>query len=343
MNEKEEKSVKIAIDAMGGDNAPRAIVEGVVDAVKEFGVEVFLVGLKDEVEKYIIDDYKHDSRIHIVDATEIINNDEAPVAAIKQKKNSSMVVGLKLVKDEQCDAFLSSGSTGAFLAGSLLKVGRIKGIDRPALAPIVPTSKGLCMIIDAGANVDSKPKNLQQFAVMGSVYMEKVMGINAPRVGLLNVGAEEHKGNELTKQSISLLRNLDLNFIGNVEARDITEGICDVCVCDGFSGNVLLKSIEGTALTMFKMLKQEFTKSTKAKLGAMLLRNGLRSFKKKFDYTEYGGAPFLGIDGIMIKAHGSSDAKAIKNAIRQAKLLYDNQCLHIIKDEITKLGADSVE
>ncbi len=343
MNVKEEKTLKIAIDAMGGDNAPRAVVEGAVQAVQQYGVEIFLVGLKNEIEVYIAEEYKKHNKIHIIDAAEIINNDEAPVAAIKQKKNSSMVVGLKLVKEEQCDAFLSSGSTGAFLAGSLLKVGRIKGIDRPALAPIVPTEKGFCMIIDAGANVDSKPRNLQQFAVMGALYMEKVMGIKNPRVGLLNVGAEEHKGNELTKQSIALLRNLDLNFIGNVEARDVTEGICEVCVCDGFSGNVLLKSIEGTALTIFKMLKQEFTKNVKSKFGAMLLKSGLRAFKKNFDYTEYGGAPFLGINGIMIKAHGSSDAKAIKNAVRQAKLLYDNQYLNIIGSEINKLGADNVE
>ncbi len=335
--------MRIAIDAMGGDNAPRAAVEGAIQAAGEYGVQVYLVGLRSEIERYLGEAAKGDSRINIVDANEIINNDEAPVSAIKQKKDSSMVVGLKLVKEGKCDAFLSAGSTGAFLAGSLLKVGRIKGIDRPALAPIIPTAKGFCMIIDAGANMDSKPKNLQQFAIMGSIYMEKVMGIKNPRVGLLNIGAEEHKGNELTKQSIELLRALDLNFIGNVEARDITEGACEVCVTDGFAGNVLLKGVEGVAMTIFKLLKEEFMKSAVTKLAALMLKKGLKAFKKKFDYTEYGGAPFLGIDGIMIKAHGSSDAKAIKNAVRQAKLLYDNKCLEIISSEISKLGADNVE
>jgi len=254
-----------------------------------------------------------------------------------------MVVGLKQVKGGECDAFLSAGSTGAFLAGALLKVGRIKGIDRPALSPIIPTTTGMCMIVDAGANVDCKPKNLQQFAIMGSIYMEKVMGIHNPRVGLLNVGTEAGKGNELTKQSFDLLSQLNLNFIGNVEARDVAEGICDVIVCDGFAGNVLLKNTEGVAQAIFDILKGIFMQSTMSKIAALILKKGLKEFKKKFDYKEYGGAPFMGIDGIMIKAHGSSDARAIKNAIRQAKLLYDNQCLDIIRHEISKLGVDTVE
>ncbi|MFZ5352607.1 MAG: phosphate acyltransferase PlsX [Bacillota bacterium] len=335
--------MRIAIDAMGGDNAPRAAVEGAVQAVKEYGVEVFLVGLKSEIEKYIPEEMKKDKRIKIAEADEIINNDESPVTAIRQKKSSSMVIGLKHVKEGECDAFLSAGSTGAFLAGSLLKVGRIKGIDRPALSPLIPTETGFCMIVDAGANVDCKPKHLQQFAIMGKVYMEKVMGIKNPRVGILNIGTEDHKGNELTKQSIELLKQTDINFIGSIEARDITAGVCDVCVTDGFAGNVLLKGVEGVAMTIFKLLKEEFMKSAVTRLAALMLKKGLRSFKKRFDYTEYGGAPFLGIEGIMIKAHGSSDSKAVKNAIRQAKLLYDNKCLEIIRDEITKLGAVDVE
>jgi len=199
------------------------------------------------------------------------------------------------------------------------------------------------MIIDAGANADSKPKNLQQYAVMGSVYMEKVMGIQKPRVGLLNLGAEESKGNELTKQSFALIKASDVNFVGNVEARDIISGVCDVCVCDGFAGNVLLKTTEGVAMTLFKLLKNEFTKSLKTKLGAVLLMDSLKNIKKSFDYTEVGGAPFLGINGIMIKAHGSSDAKAVKNAIRQAKILYDNRCLDMIMEEIIKLGAEDTD
>lgn len=335
--------MRIAIDVMGGDNAPRAIIDGSILALKEYGAELYLVGLKEEILKYLGEEYINNPKVNIVEASEIINVDEAPVNAIKNKKNSSLVVGLKLVKDGTCDAFVSAGSTGAFLAGSLLKVGRIKGIDRPALSPLLPTVKGSCMIIDAGANVDSKPKNLQQFAVMGSIYMEKVMGIKNPRVGLLNIGAESSKGNELTKASFDLIKETSVNFVGNVEARDIISGVCDVCVCDGFAGNVLLKTTEGVAMTIFKLLKEEFMKSFKTKLGAMLLKGNLKNFKKKFDYTEVGGAPFLGISGIMIKAHGSSDAYAIKNAIRQAKILYDNKCLDTITSEISKLGVENTD
>jgi len=335
--------MKIAIDVMGGDNAPRAIVDGSMQALREYGVELYLVGLKDEIAKYLGEGELKNPKITIVEASEIINVDEAPVNAIKHKKDSSMVVGLKLVKEGTCDAFISAGSTGAFLAGSLLKVGRVKGIDRPALSPLIPTLKGNCMIIDAGANVDCKPRNLQQFAIMGSIYMEKVMGIRSPRVGLLNIGAESSKGNELTKESFDLIKESNLNFVGNVEARDIISGVCDVCVCDGFAGNVLLKNTEGVAMTLFKLLKEEFMKSFKTKLGAVLLKGSLMNIKKRFDYTEVGGAPFLGINGIMIKAHGSSDAKALKNAIRQAKLLYDNSCLDTIKNEIGKLGVENTD
>lgn len=335
--------MRIAVDAMGGDNAPRAIIEGSVMALKEYGVELYLVGLKDEILKYLSEEDRNNPKLKIVEALEIINSDEAPVNAIKHKKDSSLVVGLKLVKEGQCDAFVSAGSTGAFLAGSLLKVGRIKGVDRPALSPLLPTLKGSCMIIDAGANVDCKPRNLQQFAVMGSIYMEKVIGIKNPRVGLLNVGTESSKGNELTKAGFDLIKKTNVNFAGNVEARDIISGVCDVCVCDGFAGNVLLKSTEGVAITLFKLLKDEFMKSFKTKLGAALLKGSLRNIKKQFDYTEVGGAPFLGIDGIMIKAHGSSDAKALKNAIRQAKLLYDNKYIDTIKNEISRLGVEDTD
>lgn len=335
--------MRIAIDAMGGDHAPRSAVEGAVQGVKEYGVEVCLIGIKSEIHKYMSEEDKSNDKISIIEASEIISNDDVPVTAIKQKKDSSMVVGLKQVKDGVCDAFVSAGSTGAFLAGSLLKVGRIKGIDRPALSPLIPTVKGPCMIIDAGANLDCKPKNLQQFALMGSIYMEKVMGINNPRIGLLNVGTEAGKGNELTKQSYELLSKLNVNFVGNIEARDVAEGICDVCVCDGFAGNVLLKNTEGVAQAIFDILKGILMQNTATKIAALMLKKGLKAFKKKFDYKEVGGAPFMGIDGIMIKAHGSSDARAVKNAIRQAKLLYDNKCLEIIRQEILNLEVDTVE
>jgi phosphate acyltransferase len=335
--------MKIAIDAMGGDHAPGSAVNGAIQAVKEYGVEVYLVGIKEEIHKHMSEEDKSNNKITIIEATEIIKNDDTPVTAIRQKKDSSMVVGLKQVKEGYCDAFLSAGSTGAFLAGSLLKVGRIKGIDRPALSPLIPTTKGMCMIIDAGANLDSKPKNLQQFAIMGSIYMEKVMGINNPRVGLLNVGIEEGKGNDLTKQSFELLSRLNINFVGNIEARDVAEGICDVCVCDGFAGNVLLKTTEGVAQAIFDILKSALMENAVTKIAALMLKKGLKTIKKKFDYKEVGGAPFMGIDGIMIKAHGSSDARAVKNAIRQAKLLYDNKCLDIIRQEISKMEVDTVE
>jgi phosphate acyltransferase len=335
--------MRIAIDAMGGDHAPGSAVNGAIQAVKEYGVEVYLVGIKEEIHKHMSEEDKSNNKITIIEATEIIKNDDTPVTAIKQKKDSSMVVGLKQVKEGYCDAFLSAGSTGAFLAGSLLKVGRIKGIDRPALSPLIPTTKGMCMIIDAGANLDSKPKNLQQFAIMGSIYMEKVMGINNPRVGLLNVGIEEGKGNDLTKQSFELLSRLNINFVGNIEARDVAEGICDVCVCDGFAGNVLLKTTEGVAQAIFDILKGVLMENAVTKIAALMLKKGLKTIKKKFDYKEVGGAPFMGIDGIMIKAHGSSDARAVKNAIRQAKLLYDNKCLDIIRQEISKMEVDTVE
>ena len=337
--------MKIAIDAMGGDNAPQATVEGSVQAVREYGITVFLFGIENEIIKYVPEDMKNDSRIKIIDAPEVINTEDSPVKAIKQKKNSSMVMGLKAVKEKECDAFLSAGSTGAFLAGSLLKVGRIKGIDRPALAPILPTiNGGGCMIIDGGANTDCKAKNLLQFATLGSIYMEKVAKIQKPKVGLLNIGTEEAKGNDLVKEAYPLLKGMqNINFVGNIEARDVVDYACDVLVTDGFAGNILLKGVEGTALTIFKALKKEMTSNFKSKIGALLLKSSLQGFKKKFDYTEVGGAPFLGIDGIMIKAHGSSDAKAIKNAIRQAKLLHDCDYLNIVKSEIKNFGGKSIE
>lgn len=329
--------MKIAIDAMGGDNAPKAIIEGSLEAISEYGVEIYLVGLKKEITK-VLTNINSSTKLHIVEAREIIENDDNPVQAIKKKKDSSMVLGLGLVKDNICDAFLSAGNTGAFLAGSLLKVGRIKGIDRPALSPVLPSTKGGYMLIDAGANADCKPKNILQFAIMGSIYMGKVLGIASPKVGLLNNGTEEGKGNELTKQSYELLKNSNINFIGNIEARDMIYGICDVCVCDGFVGNVVLKNTEGLASGIMSMIKEEITKTTVSKIGAMLIKNSLTGLKKRFDYKEYGGAPFLGINGIMIKAHGSSDKKAIKNAVRQAKLLYDNECIELITTEIERAG-----
>ena len=256
--------------------------------------------------------------------------------AIRKKKDSSICKALKLVKDGECDAVISGGSTGAFLAGCTLIVGRIKGVERPALAPIMPGKNGSFMIIDAGANVDCKPNYLTQFAHMGKIYYQGVIGNEKPSVGLVNIGAEEEKGNELTKAAFKLLKEeQNLNFVGNVEPRDVSTGDVNVLVCDGFTGNTLLKMYEGVASTLLGMIKDEIlTGGIRGKLGALLLKPVFKSLKVKFDYKEYGGAPFLGVDGICIKAHGSSDGKAFKNAIRQTKAFYDNDVLAKIKEEL---------
>ncbi|MGL5067092.1 MAG: phosphate acyltransferase PlsX [Sarcina sp.] len=330
--------MRIAIDAMGSDNSPGAEVKGSIDALKEFSdIEIFMTGkaleLEAELSKYTYDK----SRITVVDATEVISPNEEPVRALKQKKDSSLVKALNLVKSGECDAVLSAGSTGAFLAGSTLIVGRIKGIKRPALAPVMPGKNGPFMIIDAGANVDSKAPFLIQFAKMGEIYFKTVMNVEKPKVGLINIGAEEHKGNELTKEAYQLLKaENDINFTGNVEPRDVSEGDVEVLVCDGFVGNTVLKMYEGTAKTILSMIKEEIMSSVVSKIGAIFLSGTFKSLKKKMDYKEYGGAPFLGVNGICIKAHGSSDAKAFKNALGQARRFYNNDLIGKIKAEIEK-------
>ena len=328
--------MKIAIDAMGSDNSPQAEVQGSIDALKEFSdIEIVMVGKATELEAELVK-YTYDkSKISVVDATEVISPNEEPVRALKQKKDSSLVKALNLVKSGECDAVLSAGSTGAFLAGSTLIVGRIKGIKRPALAPVMPGKNGPFMIVDAGANVDSKPQFLTQFAKMGEIYFKTVMDVKAPKVGLINIGAEEHKGNELTKEAYQLLKaENDINFIGNVEPREVSEGNVDVLVCDGFVGNTVLKMYEGTAKTILSMIKDEIMSSFASKVGAIFLTGTFKSLKKKMDYKEYGGAPFLGVNGICIKAHGSSDAKAFKNALGQARKFYNNGLIEKIKAEI---------
>jgi glycerol-3-phosphate acyltransferase PlsX len=326
--------MKIVIDGMGGDNAPQAVVEGCVLAVREYGIDLILTGdseaIKNELRKYSYDQGK----IEVVHTTEVISTDEPPVMAIRRKKDSSMAAGMQLVKEKKAEAFISAGSTGAILAGSLFIIGRIKGVDRPALAPILPGKNGIFMIIDAGANTDCKTKNLVQFAVMGSIYFKNVLGIMNPRVGLVNIGVEEEKGNELTKSAYKELKEADINFIGNIEPRDIPDGNAEVVVCDGFVGNTILKLFEGSASYIFDSLKQELMSGTISKMAALLLKPSFGRLKKKFDYTEYGGAAFLGVDGAVIKAHGSSDAKAIKNAIRQARDFISNGVLMQIKGSI---------
>ena len=326
--------MKIILDTMGSDKGYGEIVKGAIDGVNELGVNIVLVGMEDllkkELSKY---NYPRDF-IEILNAEEYISNEDEPVLAIRRKKNSSMVLGLEALAKGEGDGFVSTGNTGALLAGGLFIVKRIKGVERAALATVYPTRKGFSFMLDIGANVDSKPEYLLQFATMGSIYSEQVLGVKSPTIGLANIGVEEGKGNALVREAYKLLLDSNLNFIGNVEVRDIPEGIADVIVCDGFMGNTILKLTEGMAITMFSALKDEFTSSFKSKLGALMLKSQLKSFKDNLDYREYGGAPLLGLKKPVVKAHGSSDAFAIKNAIRQVKTFSDNNVIEIIEKNI---------
>ncbi|MGN0370530.1 MAG: phosphate acyltransferase PlsX [Butyrivibrio sp.] len=314
-----DKPIVVAVDAMGGDNAPVEIIKGAVQAVNESDeVCVKLVGPEDivnaELSKYNYDKDK----ITVVNATEIIETAEPPVLAIRRKKDSSLVVALNLVKNGEADAFVSAGSTGAVLVGGQLIIGRIKGIDRPPLAPVLPTAKGPAILVDCGANVDARADHLVKFARMGSIYMENIMGIKNPRVALVNVGAEEEKGNALVKETMPLLKECkDINFIGSVEAKDIPSGHADVIVCDAFVGNCILKMFEGVGLTLVAELKESMLSSFKGKIGALLVKSSMKKVLKKYDASEYGGAPMIGLNGLVVKSHGSSDAKEIKNSIFQ--------------------------
>ncbi|AQM60537.1 phosphate acyltransferase PlsX [Clostridium baratii] len=328
--------MKIAIDGMGGDNAPMAVVDGVVEALKEYSdIEIYITGPEEKILKELA---KHDypkDRVKVIDAKEVIGTNEHPVMALRRKKESSIVKALNLVKNKECDAIISGGSTGAFLAGCTLIVGRIKGVERPALAPIMPGRRGKFMIVDAGANVDCKPNYLVQFAKMGKIYYESVFNKENPTVGLINIGAEEEKGNDLTKETHKLLKEETLNFVGNVEPREIPTGEVDVLVCDGFVGNTALKLYEGAAMNLLGIIKDEIMgASFLPKLGAALLKPVFKSLKVKFDYKEVGGAPFLGVDGICIKAHGSSDDRAFKNAIKQTRIFYEGKVIDKIKNEL---------
>lgn len=330
--------MKIAIDGMGGDHAPEEIVKGCVQAVNEIGVEIIIVGY-DEILKKELQKHQYDcSKIQVVNATEMITNEDQPVQAVRRKKDSSMVIGLDMLKNKEVDAFVSAGNTGALLAGSLFRLGRIKGVDRPAIASVYPTAKGISLLVDAGANAECKPRNLVEFGIMGSVYSKNVFDKENPTVGLVNIGAEAGKGTPLIKEAFEMFSRSELNFYGNAEAREIPNGIVDVIVCDGFVGNVILKLTEGVAMTMMAMMKEKFMESFLGKLGGAMLKPSLREFKKRLDYTEYGGAPLLGVKGAVIKAHGSSNAKAIKNAILQAKTFAETNVVEIINLEISKIG-----
>jgi phosphate acyltransferase len=330
--------VNICVDAMGGDNAPHAIVEGSITGLNRYkDINLVLVGKKEAIEEQLAK-YQYDqTKVIVHDAREIIGMAEKPVDAIKRKKDSSMVKGFELLRDGECDVFITAGSTGAALAGATLIVRRIKGILRPALCPVLPTEKGGVILVDCGANVDCKPSYLAQFGLMGSIYMKSVMGVKNPRVGLINNGIEEEKGNLLTKAAYPLLKEQKgINFKGNVEGRDILGGDYDVVVADGFSGNIVLKFMEGVAKTLMSMLKTELMADTKSKIGALLSKPAYKRFKKRMDYTEHGGALLLGVKGGVIKSHGSSDAKTIASTIRQAREFIITDVVGGIKEEIAK-------
>ena len=310
---------RVALDVMGGDNAPFEIIKGAVDALKSNeNISIFFTGTEEAIEGSLSKlDYPKD-RIEKVFCTEVIETAEPPVMAVRRKTDSSIVRGLHLVKDGSADAFVSAGSSGAVLVGGQLLVGRIRGVERPPLAPLIPTMKGVALLIDCGANVDARPSHLAQFAKMGSIYMEHVIGVKSPKVGILNIGAEEDKGNALVKETFPLLKKInDINFTGSVEARDILNGDTDVIVCEAFAGNICLKVLEGTAKTLLKEIKSSMMSSLKGKIGGALVAPGLKESLKRFDASEYGGAPLLGLKGLVIKAHGNSNAKEIKNSILQ--------------------------
>ena len=333
--------VKVAVDAMGGDNAPVEIIKGAVQAINESSkVKVYLVGMQDVLEKELAGYTYNKEQLEVVPATEIIETAEPPVMAIRKKKDSSLVMALNLVKDGTCDAYVSAGSTGATLVGGQVLVGRIKGVERPPLAPLIPTEKGCALLIDCGANVDARPSYLVQFAKMGSIYMENVMGVKNPKVGIVNIGAEEEKGNALVKETFPLLKNCpDINFIGSVEARDIPAGAADVIVCEAFVGNVILKTYEGVGATLIKKVKAGMMTSLRSKIGALLVKPALKNTLKQFDLEQYGGAPMLGLKGLVVKTHGSSKAVEIKNSILQCITFTEQKINEKIKE---KIGAEQL-
>lgn len=335
--------MKIIVDAMGGDNAPEQIVLGAIDALcEDKQLEVTLVGDTDAICKVLAGKKYDDNRLEIIDAKDVITNDDSPTMAIKTKKESSLVKAFDALNRDDADGFVSAGSTGAVLVGAFMKVGRIKGVSRPALAPVLPTLKGNGVVLcDCGANVDCKPVNLQHFAIMASAYAEGMLGVKNARVGLLNNGAEAHKGNELTQEAYKLLSETrGINFVGNCEARDILSGDYDVVVCDGFNGNIALKSAEGTANIMLKLIKDGvYSGGLKSKLGALMLKSVFKNVKKKMDYNAHGGACFLGVNKIVVKSHGASKSKSITASILQAKSLAEAKVCDKIKSGITEVLA----
>lgn len=329
--------VNVALDAMGGDNAPKEIIKGAVAAINENKkVKVYLTGKEAEMKAELAGYDYPDEQLELVFADEIIETAEPPVMAIRKKKDSSLVKALNLVKDGTCDAFVSAGSTGATLVGGQVIVGRIKGVERPPLAPLIPTENGCALLVDCGANVDARPSHLVQFAKMGSIYMENVMNVRTPKVAIVNIGAEEEKGNALVKETYPLLKNCpDINFIGSIEARDIPTGMADVIVCEAFVGNVILKMYEGVGATLIKKVKAGMMTSLRSKIGALLVKPALKQTLKAFDLEQYGGAPMLGLNGLVVKTHGSSTSIEIKNSILQCVTFKEQKINEKIREKIT--------
>ncbi len=338
-------AVRVALDAMGGDNAPGEVVLGAIQAAREYSISVYLVGREDAIRTELA---KHDISgldLPIVHTDEVIEMDEHPASAVRRKKNASMTLALQLVRDGSALGAVSAGNSGAMMAASLFTLKRIEGVDRPALGTVFPTRDGVSFVLDVGANTDCKPEYLQQFALMGSIYMERIFSVSSPRVGLLANGEEETKGNELVQQTHQLLKAhaeiLGINFIGNVEGREIPAGGADVVVCDGFVGNVVLKLSEGLAETLLGMLRTQMTSSLPNKLAAAVLQPGLRKVFRRMDYAEYGGVPLLGINGSAIVSHGRSNAKAIKNALRVARQTSETNVVGAIAGGLAKLQTES--
>ena len=330
--------MRIFVDAMGGDFAPQAPVEGTIEALRRYpDMEVTLAGVIPEIEKYLVDCDDVRARITLLDAPEVITNEESPVMGVRSKKKSATVIGMLQLRDKEADGFVSAGSTGAVLAGGMFRLGRIPGIERPALAPTMPNGKGYFLLIDCGANVDCKPEYLVQFGMMGDAYMRGVFGMEKPRVGLVNIGAEAEKGNALVKATYPMMEQAPYHFVGNVEARDVMADVADVLVADGFAGNLILKNTEGVAMALLKIIKQEMMADLSGKIAGLIGKPAFRRVKKLMDYTEVGGAPLLGVQGAVVKAHGSSNAHAFACAIGQLIKMIDGKVVETIEKGVTAL------